>query len=152
MGMQVVIEDGVLSKDSAVFLQQRNKLERFCQLNGCTYREEDLVPPSHERNPYIATQFNSGALPPESQPAETEELVAPESEDEEEPDASGETEADETDDEEAELVEDTYDDEDEWSFTALKQELRGRELPQNGNRAALVARLRQDDATRADEE
>lgn len=142
MGMEIVVEDGVLSKESAIFLQQRNRLARFCAINEVTYREEDLVQPTAERNPYQATQFNSGALPPESQPAEMVDLTDSEGESEEDAEAPAEDE-----------VVDEYDDEEVWSFAELKAEAKSRELPTNGNRAAIIERLREDDATRpADEE
>ncbi len=139
MGMEIVIEDGVLSKESAIFLQQRNGLARFCAVNEVTYREEDLVSPSAERNPYTATQYNSGALPPESQPAETVVLNEGETDDSDESEAPAEDEIAD------------YDDEEAWSFSDLKAEAKDRELPTNGNRAALIERLRADDAVRAEE-
>jgi hypothetical protein len=138
MGMQIEIgEDGYLTPESARFLQMREKLDRFCQLHECRYRPEDLVAPSAERGPYQTTQHNSGALPPESQPAEVKELSEPEGED---------------DDAEDEEVADNYDDAEAWSFSDLKAEAKRRELPVTGGREVLIERLRADDAAGADEE
>lgn len=149
MSMQIEIgQDRYLSPESTRFLQTRGRLVRFCQLNGCKYREEDLRQPTHDRGPYQTTQHNSGALSPDTQPAEVAPLEPTEPEDEEDL-VEGEEEAAE-EDETGEVV-DNYDDEEAWSFTDLKQELRRRELPQNGNRKALIGRLREDDA-RVEEE
>lgn len=38
------------------------------------------------------------------------------------------------------------DDYDKWTNEELREELNKRELPQNGNKAELIARLREDDA------
>ena len=144
MGMLIEVdENGVLTRESTQFLQQRNRLTRFCAVNGVKYNDEDLVQPTALRGPYATTQHNSGALPPDTAPAEVELLESDEAEAEEE-----DVEAEESSDED-ELVEDNYDDEEAWSFTALKQELRSRDLPQNGNRGALIERLRANDAEQA---
>lgn len=45
---------------------------------------------------------------------------------------------------------DNYDDENAWRYRALQQEAKGRGLPGDGTRDELVARLRENDAQRAD--
>lgn len=49
--------------------------------------------------------------------------------------------------EEAEEGDDNYDDEAAWSYKELQAELKERELPATGDRAELIERLREDDAS-----